>query len=460
MEGNVVAYLALLAWIPFAVLAFRRWPAPKACAIVLLGGAMLLPEAAALRIPGFAGLNKMTVPAVWAWIALALTRRAPWRIAPPLRGIEAVFWLVPIGGLGTALTNSEPLIYGPAVVPAHGLYEAFHFLQYDILTLLLPFHVSRVCFRSAEDARTFLGVLALAVILYLPLMLLELRLSPQLHNWVYGIPLISDFTQAMRGGGYRPNVFLRHGLALAGIVAAGTIAGSLFALRRWPLGPLTHSRRAFAVLGVAVLLARSAGALVFGAAGSMLTFFSTPRLTVTFAALLGVVTIFYPLLRFADFVPTQGILEVARDVFDEDRAASLQFRFETEDALATKTQARPWFGWGSFGRADVFDHVTGEDLSVRDGAWIIVLGERGLVGFAGVFGLLVGPLLLAYRRLARITDPDRRKVIATMATIVAVTALDLIPNGLFTFVPFVFAGVLAGTLEGEGRKFDSAQRTS
>lgn len=447
--GNLFAYLALLSWIPFSIYAFRRWPPPKACAILLVGGVLLLPEAASIRIPGFAALAKSTVPATWALIGLLLVRPGAWRVARPMRGPEALFWLIPIGAIGTALTNGEPLVYGPTVVPEHGLYESLHLLQYDVLSIFLPFYVARLCFRSAEDARTFLAVLAIAILLYFPLMLVELRMSPQLHTWIYGVPLVSDFLQAVRGGGYRPNVFLRHGLALAGIVASATIAGSIFAKQRWALGPLRRSRLAFGVLALALVLSRSAGALVFGVAGSALTFFARPRIAVLVSAAFGVLTLSYPMLRFADLVPTEQILELATELFNEERASSLQFRFATEDALATKTQERPIFGWGSFGRADIFDHVTGEDLSVRDGAWIIALGERGLVGFFGLFGPLVAPVLLALRRMPRIVDPERRRVIATLVFIVAVNALDLIPNGLFTFIPFVFAGVLAGTLEGE-----------
>ena len=46
-------------------------------------------------------------------------------------------------------------------------------------------------------------------------MLFEIRISPQLHRWVYGYFPNDAFVQQMRGGGFRPVVFFPHGLALA-----------------------------------------------------------------------------------------------------------------------------------------------------------------------------------------------------------------------------------------------------
>ena len=41
--------------------------------------------------------------------------------------------------------------------------------------------------------------------------------------------------------------------------------------------------------------------------------------------------------------------------------------------------------------------MSGHDISVTDGHWIIMLGERGAVGWLSTFGLLVMPVWVAYR---------------------------------------------------------------
>ena len=50
-------------------------------------------------------------------------------------------------------------------------------------------------------------------LIYVPLCLFEVRMSPQLHNMVYGFAQHS-FGQTVRGGGWRPMVFMQHGLAV------------------------------------------------------------------------------------------------------------------------------------------------------------------------------------------------------------------------------------------------------
>ena len=52
--------------------------------------------------------------------------------------------------------------------------------------------------------------IAIGGLIYVPLCLLEIRLSPVLEIWVYGI----DRWEPVRYGGYRPKVFLSAGLEL------------------------------------------------------------------------------------------------------------------------------------------------------------------------------------------------------------------------------------------------------
>ena len=57
-----------------------------------------------------------------------------------------------------------------------------------------------------------------SMLMYSVPMLAEERLSPQLHNWVYGYSPFS-FIEHVRWNGYRPVVFLPQGLQLALFVA-------------------------------------------------------------------------------------------------------------------------------------------------------------------------------------------------------------------------------------------------
>ncbi|MFW6197491.1 MAG: O-antigen ligase family protein, partial [Myxococcota bacterium] len=356
--------------------------------------------------------------------------------------------LVTTGAIGTGLTNGDTITYGPRVLPGIGLYEAMHVLQYDLLTMFLPFYVGYLCYRSASDLVELLGALVIASLAYVPLMLVESWLSPQTHRILYGVSPVLDFSQAWRWGGWRPNVFFNHGLALAVFVATSLLAAVPFARHRWRIHRLNHGRWVFGVLSGALLLSRSLGGWIYGAGGALLAWFGSPRLVFRAATLLAALVLVYPLLRAWELFPDETLVRASASLANEERAASLEFRFENEKALMEKVAQRPLFGWGGFGRAALYESWSGQELSVRDGAWIILLGERGLFGFAVAFGLLTIPIGLAARRLRRWPDGPTRRLAATLALIVAVMTVDLLPNGLFNYLPFFLAGSLAGVVAG------------
>jgi hypothetical protein len=442
--GNALALFMLVAWVPLSILAFRRYAPSRACSLLLVGGVLVLPAVAHLRLPGLAAFSKETAPALWALVGLALAHPRHLVRNPPFRGVEVLFALVLVGAVGTALTNTDTLHYGPRRVSGIGLYETLHVVQYDVLTVFLPFYVGRLCYRSVRDLREILLALVVGGLIYAPLILFESRMSPQLHAWFYGIRPIDDFTQTMRGGGWRPNVFFSHGLALAVFMASALVAAAPFARHRWPLHRIRSSRAAFAVLAVVLVLCRSMGGLVYGAIGAVLTWAAGSRWVLRVAVGMVLLTLVYPFLRTWGLFPDGALVALSESLAGVERAASLEFRFENEATLMERVIERPVFGWGPFGRAVVYDLQTGDDLSVRDGAWIILLGERGIFGFVAAFGLLVAPVLTAARRLRHRLETPMRRLGATLALVVAVNAVDLLPNGLFNYLPFFFAGALAG----------------
>jgi len=78
---------------------------------------------------------------------------------------------------------------------------------------------------------------------------------------------------------------------------------------------------------------------------------------------------------------------------DEDRAQSLKYRLDNEQALLSRASERFLFGWDVFGRNRIYDEQTVRDMNVTDGQWIITIGQFGLVGFLLQFGLLALPVI-------------------------------------------------------------------
>src|SRR5699024_9902729 len=106
--------------------------------------------------------------------------------------------------------------------------------------------------------------------------------------------------------------------------------------------------------------------------------------------------------------PTEDIIDISTSLVGAERTQSLEFRMVNADALFERAMKRPMFGWGNYCRACIFDPVSGEIESVRDGAWIITFGGRGAINFLFVYGLIAISILLMRRKLRRIPGETDR----------------------------------------------------
>jgi hypothetical protein len=313
------------------------------------------------------------------------------------------------------------------------------------LVIGIPFFLGRAVFSSAQAGRDFLRVLVLGGVVYSFLCLLEIRLSPQLHNWIYGFHQHS-FAQTIRFGGYRPTVFMEHGLAVAMFMLGTALAAmGLFRARSDIFGLPAFPTLAW--LTLVFIVCKSMGATIYLLLAAPLLMFMSTKQTKRLSYVLAWFVLLFPILRGGAILPTAEIVELFAKI-NEDRASSLEDRFEQEDELLARARERIIFGWGTYGRNRVWDEVTGKDLSVTDGDWMIKLGSRGVVGFIGCYGLLLMPIFMAARSFGRIKRAGDQWVIATMMIIAALFAVDLLPNGQYSYLPYLFSGALAGLSSG------------
>jgi hypothetical protein len=171
--------------------------------------------------------------------------------------------------------------------------------------------------------------------------------------------------------------------------------------------------------------------------------FTSPRAQLRVAALLGLLVMFYPMLRAYDWFPTKALINVARAI-SEDRAGSIEFRFLNENIVLERAFERPLFGWGGFDRIFVFDEESGDELSTFDGAWLITYAESGVFGFVAKFGLLTWPIWHAFKRVRRVPNKADQLLLSSVGVATAMVVVDLLPNGMFTYFPHLFAGALLG----------------
>jgi hypothetical protein len=201
-----------------------------------------------------------------------------------------------------------------------------------------------------------------------------------------------------------------------------------------------------AYLGVTLMLCKAAGTLMYGLVGGLLIGFTRPQLQTRVAVLLVSLGLLYPVLRAEGVFPTTGMVETVRLINDE-RAASLAFRFNQEDSLLAHAQERPMFGWGRYARSRVFNEWTGGDESTTDGMWIITLGAFGICGFVAQFGLLAFPVFRVAPLIKLMTSERDKILLAALALIVAFTLIEQLPNAWISPWGWLLAGALVGRSE-------------
>jgi hypothetical protein len=436
---NPLAYAALFLFIPLTLALYARLPATKATVVTMLSGVLFLPEVLAVDPPLLPPMDKTSITAFWAFVGCLWKARGKLASARPMRGVDGLFVALLLFNVGTSLTNSDVLVTGPVVRQGLVLYDAVALGIKDTLAIYLPFLLGRAMLTRQRDLLMLLNALVTFGVVYACLALVEVRFSPQLHNWLYGYHQM-DFSMAIRFGGYRPMIFMQTGLAVGMFMLVALLAALV--LRR--TGRV--KTRTVWFLGVVLVLCKSTGAIIYALlVVPLVALVRRPRAHVP--ALFALLTLLYPLLRTTDTFPTDTLVEQAERI-NEERALSLWFRFDQEFQLLQRALERPYFGWGGYNRNRHFDPETGEDLSVTDGDWTIQIGCRGLLGFAALYGLLTVPTLLTARRLRRVPSRDDRLRLAVLALITSLLVVDLLPNGLFHCLPFFLSGAIYGLLTG------------
>jgi hypothetical protein len=444
--ANSFAWLVLLSWplVALTVYAARRSSGrlARTTAWMMILPVMFLPVGLEFKQPLIPALDKHRLSFLSIAVALQifhrreLLARAPWHQFPRL-----VLLVLTFGVIQTVRTNGDVLTFGRTVLPALTAHDAMSITASFLLDMYLPFAVGQRVFRTERDVRDLFDVLGICALIYAPFCLIELRLSPQFHNWVYGYAT-AQFVQSVRAGGYRPIVFMGHGLSVAMFMFSCLVAGLALDKVRAKVRPKPKVRAMAA--GALVVLCKSLASIIYAFAATFLRFLLSSRAVGRVVVTLAVLAVAYPSIRASNVFPATRLVEFFEGV-NADRAESLSFRFRNEDGLLARAMARPLFGWGTFGRNRLYvawDYdQPAQDISVTDGYWIILLGGFGFVGFAGFFALMVVPLLRFARNRARMPETSR-SLVGALALMVAVFTVDLLPNSLSSFLSIAYAGAL------------------
>lgn len=440
----------LLIWPFVARQLYLRLDPARALIWTILAGYLLLPPVLSINLPGVPDFTKYTIPSLSALLCVWLVLKDRVSFDPGNWVLRLLMLVYVLSAFGTVLTNTDPLIFVLDTIPGMKIYDSLSNVATQIIGLL-PFVLARRYLSGDAEMKLMLQALVAAGLVYSLPMLLETVVSPQINVWVYGY-FQHDFFQTIRAGGYRPVVFLPHGLWVA-FFAMMCVAAAAAIFRALPPEERPRQIVILLYLGFMVLVCKSAGAILLAALAVPLLMFANRRVIVVFAAVVAIVVLIYPVLRGAHLVPLDTILDFAGRI-SGDRAASLQFRITNEELLLNHAAEKPLFGWGGFNRSFLHDPISGRTTVIADGAWIIILGISGWAGYLASFGLLAAPLIrLGWRALrggAVVISPFA----AALALILAFNLLDMLPNA--TEIPFTW--LMAGALCGYGERLGGRAR--
>lgn len=346
-----------------------------------------------------------------------------------------VFFVSVISILVTNIFNSDTVVRAGNIYPGVSIYEGLSW-SVNWLLVIAPYLIGVFVYQKQEHIERILKLLVLFGFAYGFLIWFEARMSPQLHLRLYGF-FQHDFLQHVRDGGFRPIVFMSHGLHVA-FFAMLSFCALVILLRARLIQTSMITTGQLGFMGISILLCKSLGSIIFGCTAAPLLWLGSKKLIRTIAFCLVLIAVTLPITRSAGLFPTQQLLEFANWI-DPARAFSLNTRFVSEDALLAHAQERPLLGWGSGGRNSAA--FEGGSTAILDGMWIILIGTRGWVGFLSTFGLIFIPVYLVWRLGARQDVPF---TVVGASLLLAISLIELIPNT--TFGPWTW--LLAGSITG------------
>ena len=306
-----------------------------------------------------------------------------------------------------------------------GAYDGFSESLSSSITWGLPYLIGRMYFNTLEGLRELAIGILIGGLIYVPLCLYEIRMSPQLHYTIYGFHQ-HNFGQHKRYGGFRPMVFMQHGLAVGLWMATGCVMGIGLRItgvlkRLW----IFSTDILICLLLVTTVLCKSLYSLVLLFLGVFvlcgLKWFRSSALIVG----LLIVPPIYITVRSTGLWSGTEVVQFIERYVNADRARSLQFRLDNEELLKQKALQRPIFGWGGWERSKVYND-RGKIISTTDSLWIIALGQNGMFGL----GCITLALLLPVVSLWRIYPPKLwgYSAIAPAACLAVVITLYMLDN--------------------------------
>jgi hypothetical protein len=430
---NFLSILLIWGWPALAVALFAFMPPRRALVAGLVIGWLFLPQIA-LPLP-FVKWDKHTATAVGAILGvLIFDTQKLFSFRPTLVDVAMAVWcFVPYS---SAVSNGLSPYDGAAS-------SATQFVIWGV-----PYMLGRVYFGDFIGMRGLAVWVFVAGVLYVPFCLFECAVSPQLHFMTYGF-YQHDFNQVIRMGGYRPMVYMQHGIAVGMMMTAASLTG----IWLWWTGSLKTLFGMPVLIPLGLLIfttfaVKSSGALALLILGVVVLFAMRYLKNYFIIMLLCIIPFVYMAARSIGGWEGENLLRFIAEATEKDRALSLQCRFDNENMLLKKAMEKPYFGWGPNGR-NLVTASDGTIESIPDGLWVIAIGTNGIIGLIALFMAQILPVVLIKRRFsaANLGDPMIAGV-ASFAVVITLHAIDNLMNAMLNPLFILGLGGLAGVVAG------------
>jgi hypothetical protein len=421
--------IVMYGWILVVLYLFVRFPAQRAVIVSLIVAWMFLPQVS-IPIPGLPPYTKMAAACYGILLGTLVYDTARFSSFKPgwLDLPMLIYCFCPIL---SQVTNG-----GSPISPTFN----------QIIGWGLPYFLGRLYLNNLDGLRQLaIGIFA-GGLAYIPFTMIEGVKGPILHQMVYGVNAFEDWGQARRMGGWRPVVFMQHGL----MVGLWMMTAALIGIWLWQTGTLKKFqgrkiKPLVIVLIIAFFLCRSTGAYsLFGMA--LLVLFSAKwfRTSLPLLLIIGYI-VFYLYIAASGQFSSKDVMDFITPIFGEERAASLKFRFDMEEILGDKARLRFLFGWGDSGGNRVYNDY-GKDISVTDSLWIITFGTNGAVGLVSLFSSLLLPVIVfcLFRYPARTWSNPKVAPAAVLGVALTMYVFDCVLNAMTNPIFAVIAGGISG----------------
>lgn len=364
------AQLAMIVWLPIVLFFFSKYPPRKAMIISFLGGLLFLPQKAGFKLPLIPDYEGMTATCYAIFIGIIIFEPQIFKQLK-LSWIDLPVLLFGIAPLVSSLSNGL------------GFYDGINQSITQITIWGLPYFLGKLYLNNFVAFKELAINTVKGALIYVPLSLYEIRMSPQLHSMVYGY-FPHSFDQTIRYGGWRPQVFMIHGLLwalfmmTASVIAIGLWQGKVIK-KIWQI-PIEWI---CLILIVTLILGKSTGSLILMLIALMILF--TAKIIPTKIPLLIILSgiIIYLIISISGNLQADTVVNFISDHINPERAQSLKFRLDNEELLSDKARQKLLFGWGAWGRNRIHtENWAGDlvDISITDSSWVIIFGINGLFG--------------------------------------------------------------------------------